>query len=108
MMGAFEDASAKAPADRNIAAKAAESVRVFKVFVILLSRCWDNALNLRATYVAGLEPTLNVMFILGLTGGLQWQRKTPARRTPGFKVGSLGDHFAGDRACPAEVEDFGD
>jgi hypothetical protein len=38
IMGAFEEAPAKAPADRNIAARAAESVRVFKVFVILLSR----------------------------------------------------------------------
>jgi hypothetical protein len=33
-----EGAPAKAPADRNITAKAVESVRVFKVFVILLSR----------------------------------------------------------------------
>jgi hypothetical protein len=40
IMGADDVAPAKAPADRNIAAKAADSVRVFKVFVILLSRLW--------------------------------------------------------------------
>jgi hypothetical protein len=48
IVGFGEEAPAKAPADRNIAAKAAESVRVLKDFVILLSRCWDHALNLRA------------------------------------------------------------
>jgi hypothetical protein len=40
-------APAKAPADKNMAANAADSVIVFRVFVMVLSR-WDHALNLRA------------------------------------------------------------
>ncbi len=42
-----EEAPAKAPADKNITASAAESVRVFRDFVILLSRLGGHALNLR-------------------------------------------------------------
>jgi hypothetical protein len=38
VIGFGEEAPAKAPADKNITASAAESVKVFKDFVILLSR----------------------------------------------------------------------
>lgn len=33
---------AKAPADRNMAARVADSARVFSVFFMMLSRWWDN------------------------------------------------------------------